>query len=171
MRIGALIASMAVALACVGFPPASALDAIVLGNRISRIDFAPEHYRTDGNRVQVSTAPGADGIVRRIEVQALNQQGPTNWLVFALTNNTDDTIHRQLVIPHSDTSRVVMLTPSQGKRSALERTKIADVYPLRLDPGFTITYVAELSSNSVPEVALWEAGAYRKQDPSYKGAE
>ncbi len=32
---------------------------------------AVEHYSAQGDRIQVSTAPGADGIVRRIEVSAL----------------------------------------------------------------------------------------------------
>ena len=38
--------------------------------RRDRSDRAVEFQHTDGDRVQVSTAPGADGIVRRIEVRA-----------------------------------------------------------------------------------------------------
>src|SRR5579872_4996525 len=38
---------------------------------------ATERQKTDADRIQVSTAPGADGIVRRIEVRA--REGGTNW--------------------------------------------------------------------------------------------
>jgi hypothetical protein len=146
LRIGGgLIAWLIAAFVCVGIAPASAVEAIVLNNQISRIDFAPDHYRTETDRLQVSTAPGADGIVRRIEVRALNPQGPSNWLVFALTNNTQDAAEWSLVIPHSAKSRVVTLTPSQAMRSQVERTKSADI-------------------------ALWKVSAYRKQDPSYEGS-
>ena len=51
-----------------------------------------EFQRSDTDRIQVSTAPGTDGIVRRIEVRA--REGGQNWVVFALTNNTDDQLDR-----------------------------------------------------------------------------
>src|SRR5258705_7899448 len=44
------------------------------------------------SRIQVSTAPGTDGIVRRIEVRA--REGGQFWVVFALANNTDDQLDR-----------------------------------------------------------------------------
>ena len=47
---------------------------------------------------QVSTAPGADGIVRRIERAA--REGSTNWAVFALANTGDEQIDRLIVVPH-----------------------------------------------------------------------
>src|SRR5262249_17857180 len=59
---------------------------------------ATELQRTDGDRIQVSTAPGPDGIVRRIEVRA--REGNTNWAVLALTNNSDEQIDRLIVVPH-----------------------------------------------------------------------
>jgi hypothetical protein len=58
-------------------------DAIDLTNAV-------EHYSAQGDRIQVSTAPGADGIVRRIEVSALEAGGQPSWIVFALTNDSDE---------------------------------------------------------------------------------
>ena len=70
--------------------PAHALDAISVRSDAPAIDLTGvlEFQRSDTDRIQVSTAPGTDGIVRRIEVRA--REGGQNWIVFALTNNTDD---------------------------------------------------------------------------------
>ena len=54
--------------------------------------------KTETDRIQVSTAPGPDSIVRRIEVRA--REGGSNWAVFALTNNGDEQIDRLIVVPH-----------------------------------------------------------------------
>src|SRR5690606_26785841 len=37
----------------------------------------------------------------------------------------------------------------------------ADVFEVTLDPGATMTIVAELASSRLPELYLWEPGAYR----------
>ena len=89
---------------------------------------------SDTDRIQVSTAPGTDGIVRRIEVRA--REGGQNWVVFALANNTDDQLDRLIVAPHYrivnsgllwpdlGLSRVATITPSVGDRP--ERQESAD---------------------------------------------
>src|SRR5262245_19619086 len=59
---------------------------------------ATDVQKTEGDRIQVSTAPGPDGIVRRIEVRA--REGNNNWAVIALTNNSDEQIDRLIVVPH-----------------------------------------------------------------------
>ena len=61
---------------------------------------AVEHYSAQGDRIQVSTAPGADGIVRRIEVSALEAGAEPAWIVFALTNDSDEQLTRLIVAPH-----------------------------------------------------------------------
>ena len=88
----------------------------------------------DTDRIQVSTAPGTDGIVRRIEVRA--REGGQNWVVFALANNTDDQLDRLIVAPHYrivssgllwpdlGLSRIATITPSTGDRP--ERQESAD---------------------------------------------
>ena len=93
---------------------ASAID---LGDMVER-------HPGDGDRIQVSTAPGTDGIVRRIEVRA--REAGANWAVFALANTGDQQIDRLIVVPHYQMagsglfwpdlglSRVVEITPSSG---------------------------------------------------------
>jgi hypothetical protein len=51
---------------------ARAVDAVSIRTDAAAIDLtdAVERITTETDRIQVSTAPGADGIVRRIEVRA-----------------------------------------------------------------------------------------------------
>src|SRR5258708_32115073 len=81
-------------------PPAGANDAVSVRSDAPAIDLPAvlDHQRSDTDRIQVSTAPGTDGIVRRIEVRA--REGGVNWVVFALANNTDDQLDRLIVAPH-----------------------------------------------------------------------
>ena len=110
---------------------------------------ATEMLKTETDRIQVSTAPGPDGIVRRIEVRA--REGGTNWAVFALTNNSDEQIDRLIVVPHYrmvgsglfwpdlGLSRVVAITPSSGDRPVRQESTSADIFRITLDPGTVIT--------------------------------
>src|SRR4030088_860992 len=81
-------------------PPARAIDAVSVRGDAPAIDLTAvlDHQRSDTDRIQVSTAPGTDGIVRRIEVRA--REGGQFWVVFALANNTDDQLDRLIVAPH-----------------------------------------------------------------------
>ena len=71
LRAAIALATLACA-AVLGISSAGAVDAVNVRVDASAIDLtdAVEIQRTDTDRVQVSTAPGADGIVRRIEVRA-----------------------------------------------------------------------------------------------------
>ena len=87
----------------VGASAAHAVDAVNVRLDAAAIDLteAVERQRTDADRIQVSTAPGPDGIVRRIEVRA--REGNTNWAVFALANNerrADRPADRRAALPH-----------------------------------------------------------------------
>ena len=98
------------------------------------IDLTPaiERYRSDGDVIQISTAPGRDGIVRRIAVKAREAGTRPDWIVFALTNDTDEQIDRLLVAPHFrlvgsgviwpdlGASRIAAITASQGIRPERE---------------------------------------------------
>src|SRR3954465_1560329 len=70
--------------------PARAIDAVSVRSDAPAIDLTAvlDHQPTETDRIQVSTAPGADSVIRRIEVRA--RKGGNNWVVFALANNTDD---------------------------------------------------------------------------------
>ncbi|MFZ0608058.1 MAG: sensor domain-containing phosphodiesterase, partial [Xanthobacteraceae bacterium] len=91
------------ALACVTFfdtSAAHALEAVNVRTDAAAIDLtdAVQFEHTDGDRIQVSTPPGDDGIIRRIEVRA--REAGKNWAVFALANNGDEQIDRLIVAPH-----------------------------------------------------------------------
>ncbi len=71
---------------------------------------AVERLHTDNERVQISTAPGTDGIVRRIEVRSTDGQPNANWVAFALSNNTDEQVDRLIVralLPHGGLGHVL----------------------------------------------------------------
>src|ERR1044071_6490376 len=97
-RLAAIALALVAALLVV--PAARAVEAVNVRLDAAAIDLtaATELQKTEGDRIQVSTAPGPDGIVRRIEVRA--REGNTNWAVFALTNNSDVQIDRLIVVPH-----------------------------------------------------------------------
>ncbi|TMJ23923.1 MAG: hypothetical protein E6G96_18045, partial [Alphaproteobacteria bacterium] len=70
--------------------PARAVEAISVRSDTPAIDLtdAAERHHTDGERILVSAAPGADGIIRRMDVRA--REGNNNWAVFALANSGDE---------------------------------------------------------------------------------
>ena len=75
-------------------PSAWAVDSVRVPHDAPAIDLtnAVEKHAAEGDRLQVSTAPGSDGIIRRIEVEAREPGTHPNWIVFALTNDTDEQI-------------------------------------------------------------------------------
>jgi diguanylate cyclase (GGDEF)-like protein/PAS domain S-box-containing protein len=159
--------------------PARAIDAINVRLDAAAIDLtdAIERQKTEQDRIQVSTAPGADGIVRRIEVRA--REGGNNWAVFALANNGDEQIDRLLVAPHYrmvgsgllwpdlGLSRIVTITPSTGDRPDRQDSTTADIFRITLDPGTVITFVMELRSDKLPQLYLWEPDSYKDKINSF----
>src|SRR4051794_35175516 len=162
-----------------GVHEARAVDAINVRIDASAIDLtdAIDRPKSEGDRIQVSTAPGADGIIRRIEVRA--REAGNNWAVFALANNSDEQIDRLIVVPHYrmvgsglfwpdlGLSRIVNVTPSSGDRPDRQANPAADIYRVTLDPGTVITYVIELRSDKLPQLYLWEPDAYKDKINSF----
>jgi diguanylate cyclase (GGDEF)-like protein/PAS domain S-box-containing protein len=156
-----------------GGGPARAVEAVNVHSDSPAIDLtdAVELQHTDGDRIQVSTAPAADGIIRRIEVRA--RAGGDNWAVFALANNGDEQLDRLVVAPHYrmvgsgllwpdlGLSRIVYITPSSGDPPERQDNPGADVFRITLDPGTVITFVAELRTDNLPQLYLWEPDAYK----------
>jgi diguanylate cyclase (GGDEF)-like protein/PAS domain S-box-containing protein len=154
--------------------PALALEPIIVQPDRAALDLTRvvERFSSDTDRVQVTTAPGADGIVRRIEVRA-HRPGPVNWAVFALTNQSDEQIDRLIVAPHYrlagsgliwpdlGSQRVADVTASQGFRPDREEANDTDLFLVTLDPGATVTFVAELASPNLPLLHLWDPDAYK----------
>ncbi len=156
---------------------ARAVEAVRVLPNVAAIDLTPmiERYRSDGDLVQISTAPGRDGIVRRIAVKARETGSRPDWIAFALTNSSDEQIERLLVAPHFrlvgsglvwpdlGATRIAAITASEGIRPEREAAPDADLFQITLDPGTTVTFVAELASANVGQVYLWEAEAYRQK--------
>ena len=162
-----------VLLAGFGAPAARAVEAVNVPTNGPPIDLTGtiEYHHSDGDRVLVSTAPGPDGIVRRIEVRA--READTNWAVFALANNGNQQLDRLIVAPHYrmvgsgliwpdlGESRIVHITPSSGDPPELQQSTSADIYRITLDPGTVITFVAELRTPTLPQLYLWQPDAYK----------
>jgi diguanylate cyclase (GGDEF)-like protein/PAS domain S-box-containing protein len=171
--------AFAVATSLLASQIACAVESISVRLDAAAIDLtaATEVQKTDGDRIQVSTAPGPDGIVRRIEVRA--REGNNNWAVFALTNNSDEQIDRLIVVPHYrmvgsglfwpdlGLSRIAAITPSTGDRPVRQESSTADIFRVTLDPGTVITFVAELRSDKLPQLYLWEPDAYKDKVNSF----
>ncbi len=176
-RLAAIALALVAALLVV--PAARAVEAVNVRLDAAAIDLtaATELQKTEGDRIQVSTAPGPDGIVRRIEVRA--REGNSNWAVFALTNNSDEQIDRLIVVPHYrmvgsglfwpdlGLSRIAGITPSTGDRPVRQEGTTADVFRITLDPGTVITFVAELRTDKLPQIYLWEPDAYKDKVNSF----
>ncbi len=159
--------------ALIGVSAAHAVEAVNVRTDAGAIDLtdAVQFEHTPGDRIQVSTAPGDDGIIRRIEVRA--RQSGRNWAVFALANNGDEQIDRLIVAPHYrmvgsglfwpdlGQSRIVYITPSSGDPPERQDSADADIYRITLDPGTVITFVAELRTDNLPQLYLWEPDAYK----------
>jgi diguanylate cyclase (GGDEF)-like protein/PAS domain S-box-containing protein len=163
----------------VGAAAAHAVEAVSVRTDAAAIDLtaAVDRLHTETDRISVSTAPGPDGIVRRVEVRG--REGGTHWAVLALANNGDEQFDRLIVVPHYrmvgsgliwpdlGLSRVVTITPSSGDRPERQHSTIADVFRLTLDPGTVITYVIELRTARVPQIYLWEPDAYKDKINSF----
>lgn len=162
--------------------PASALEPINVTLDKPALDITNYvELRTEpGDRLQVSTAPGADGVVRRIEVRSSHPGAAESvWLVFALKNNTEEQIDRLLVTPFFrlagsgliapdlGSSRITAISTDQGFAPDRETSQEADVYSITLDPRTVVTFIVELKTQNVPQVLLWEPNAYKDSINSY----
>ena len=170
VRVACRMAMLAIVMA--GITPARAVEAINVRVDAAAIDLtdAAERHRTEDDRILVSTAPGPDGIVRRMDVRA--REGNTNWAVFALANSGDEQIERLIVVPHYrmvgsglfwpdlGLSRVVSIT-SSGERPERQDSATADIFRITLDPGAVMTYVLELRTDKLTQLYLWEPDAYK----------
>jgi diguanylate cyclase (GGDEF)-like protein/PAS domain S-box-containing protein len=168
-----ILAFMMLCLSLVG--SALAVEAVRVPIDVPVIDLTTiiERNRSDGDVIQISTAPGPDGIVRRIAVRAKEAGARPDWIVFALTNDSDEQIDRLLVAPFHrlvgsgviwpdlGSSRIEAITASQGLRPDREAATDADIFVITLDPGATVTFVAELKTANLPQLYLWEPDAYK----------
>ena len=158
-------------------PGALALETIEINNDADRIEITArgEAYEARGDALQIETAPGADGVRGRMSVRAATPGTNPAWFVFALTNTTDKTVERWLVAdrygtvgsgvvwPDLDARRVDAVTPSVGFVPERIKNDRADVFRLTVEPGQTITFVAELASERYARLYLWKSIEYEQK--------
>ncbi|WP_237370611.1 EAL domain-containing protein [Rhizobium sp. SL42] len=156
-------------------PLANAVEPVKIARDDNALDLTAttEIYTNQGEAFQVSTAAGADGIRRRIEVRSSGPEHQGDWAVFALANVSEEQLERVIVAPHFrlagsrmfwpdlGSQRIMAITPSEG--FALDRVASpdADVFRITLNPGAVITFVAELATPNLPQIYLWEPDAYK----------
>ena len=154
---------------------ALAIEPIVVKPEQEKLDVTAlgELYEGRGDKLQIETAPGQDGYIGRMAVQATTAGTNPGWLVFALTNPTTERITRWLAAPRYtlansrvlspelDAGRIAAITPSLGFRPERMKSDRADMFRLSLEPGQTITFAAELSSRQVPRLMLWDPEVYQ----------
>jgi diguanylate cyclase (GGDEF)-like protein/PAS domain S-box-containing protein len=176
MRFAVLLMA-SIGLIGLGAAPALALQPIVAGGDQDRIEITRlgDYYEGRGDRLQIETAPGTDGIVGRMAIKARTPGTNPSWMVFALRNATDKPIERWLtaeryniigsglIWPDLDSRRIETLTPSVGFVPERVKSDRADIFRITIDPGQTITFVAELSSERVPSLFLWNPVAYEQK--------
>ena len=182
-RIAGLAALVFAAMYFAAAAPALAVEPIKISKDATALDLtkAVQIYANQGDKFTVSTAPDPQGIVRRIEVEGNGNGGASSgdWAVFALANNTDTQIDRLIVAPkfrlvHSGffwpdlgSDRIASITPSEGFALDRQVSPDADVFRVTLNPGTVVTFVAELSTPSLPQIYLWAPDAYKDTVNAY----
>ena len=138
-----------------------------------------EEYNSAGGGISVKTAPDANGVVSRIEVRSDKAQSSGKWIAFALANNSESQIDRLIVAPHFrlansgflwpdlGSDRIVGITPSEGFTLDRQSSNDSDVFRITLNPGTVVTFVAELASDDLPQLTVWEPDAYKDAVNSY----
>ena len=158
-------------------PSALALKSIPVTNELDRIEITGlgEAHEARGDVLQIETAPGADNVSGRMSVRAVAPGTNPSWFVFALTNTTDKPIERWLaadrysavgsgiVWPDLDAHRIEGVTPSVGYVPERIKNDRADVFRLTLEPGQTVTFVAELASENFSRLNLWKSIEYEQK--------
>jgi len=156
---------------------ALAVDVVRVPPEAEAINLLPfiDPHRSAGDEILISTAPGADGIVRRIAVKSKNEGSQPDWIVFALKNDGPDTLIRWVVAPHQHlvgsgiiwpdlgASRLTNVTSSQGSSPEKQASGEADIFQITLEPGAAVTFVAELANVALPELTLWAPDAYKEK--------
>lgn len=170
-----LVMALFMLLSVVGVHSAKAVEPVSVSKDLKAIDISNtgDWYRDVDGSLKVSTAPDRDGIVRRVEIRPKSQGGTANWYVFALANDSSEQIDRLIVAPHYrmvdagiiwpdlDSVRIEAITPSEGFSLEEQEDREADVFLITLNPGAVITLIAELKTDNLPRLVLWEPAAYK----------
>ncbi len=150
--------------------PVLALKSISVTPDQDRIEITSlgEFYDSRGDSLQLDMVAASDAVAGRMTVRALTPGTNPSWIAFALQNATDKPIERWLtaerytmfgsgaIWPDLDARRVEAVTPSLGFVPERIKNDRADIFRITLEPGQTITYVAEMSTERFARVYLWK---------------
>lgn len=120
-----------------GAGAARAFEVINVPDNVNAINLtdAVDVLPGEDGKIQLSTAPGADGIIRRIEVLAANPDANPTWALFALSNESDVQMQRLVVAPFFRLQDSGLLNPDLGSERLAVLTPSAGLRPVRVsDP-------------------------------------
>jgi len=154
-------------------PTRLAVEAVNVRLDASAIDLtaATERLKTEGDRIQ-----GVDRARHRrhrAPHRGARARGQYQLGGVRAHQHSDEQIDRLIVVPHYrmvgsgliwpdlGISRVVGYTPSSGDRPVRQESTTSDIFRVTLDPGTVITFVAELRTDKLPQIYLWEPDAYK----------
>src|SRR5690349_476408 len=95
------VLAMCFVFALAGLAHAQAFEVITVPEDVNAVNLTTAIDVLPGSegKIQLSTAPSEDGIIRRIEVLASVNGTNPNWALFALRNDSDVQLERLLVAP------------------------------------------------------------------------
>ncbi len=172
VQLLALLAS----LLAVTLPVRAEVQAIEVTANVDRLDISGlgEFYE-QREQISLDTAAGKDGITQRWTTSASTPGTRPAWFAFALRNSTDKQIERWIAVdrysiagsgvvwPDLDARRVERIAHSVGFAPERSKSDRADVFRLTLEPGQTVTYVAELTSDRFARIILWDPLDYEQK--------
>ncbi len=173
-RIAPLLAWL---LAALSVAPAVALQGVEVGRELERVEIngLGTSIVNVGDKLQIETAPGADGLTDRMSVAATVSGASPRWFVFALRNISDTRIERWLsadrysqtgsgiLWPRLDARQIELVTPSLGFLPENLAIDGADAFRLTIEPGQTVTFAVELSGDALPRMTVSRALDYEKR--------
>ena len=168
---------LAALMSVIALGSALALEPIAITDAKDVIDISERgvFYEGRGDRLQVETAAGRDGIAGRMSVSARQSGSNPRWVVFSLHNGSGETIEQWLTAqryslngskffdPDLDKGRIRAVTPSIGFAPERVNSDNSDIFRLSLESGATVTFAVELSGKTYPRLALWKVEAFEKK--------
>src|SRR5262245_2473908 len=143
------------------------LKAIDIGNELERLDILPlGESHAAGERVTINTVPEKNGVTQSWFADASTPGTKPGWFAFALRNPTDKQVERWLVVdrynpaasgvimPDLDARRIERIAYQKGYAPERIKSDRADVFRITLEPGATVTYIAELVSDRLAGIYL-----------------
>lgn len=171
-----VLLALAACLFAAVLPARAQIQAIEVTAEMDRLDISGlgEFYEPR-EQISLDTVAGRDGIAQRWTTSASTPGTRPAWFAFALRNSTDKQVERWIAVdrysiagsgvvwPDLDARRVERIAHSVGFAPERSKSDRADVFRLTLEPGQTVTYVAELASDRFARVILWDPLDYEQK--------